>query len=487
MFREQKRAIQSFLLLLDVVSLSLAFGISLLLRSFHDVLPLLSYIPSTPWIPANAVRSEYALFLVASGLGWLISLNRSGIYQPHRNESAMRTVRAYIKASLNALLVSGAAVFTLKMFSISRIFFAYYFATSFILLPVGQAIAAGLVRRLGRGGFNRRRALVVGSGTLAAWFVEVLRKAAPTGYECVGMVFAGDGMARSYAGVPVLGSIAELNGVLSKHSVDEVFVVGEARAIAEMAPIAQTLIEKGKVVSLVSPAFAGRHGIGGRITQFAGIPTLSFGPAPKEVISSGIKRFIDVVGASIAMVVAGPIMLAVAALIKLLDAGPVFFRQERLGMGGTRFLMYKFRSMKANAEILLKAETALYTKYLKNDYKLPEKEDPRITPFGWFLRRTSLDELPQLWNVLKGEMSLVGPRPIVPEEIEKYHPYEDVLLSVRPGMTGKWQVGGRTQIRYPERAFLDLDYAGYHSVSDDMSIMTKTLPSVIKQTRPSRE
>jgi lipopolysaccharide/colanic/teichoic acid biosynthesis glycosyltransferase len=137
--------------------------------------------------------------------------------------------------------------------------------------------------------------------------------------------------------------------------------------------------------------------------------------------------------------------------------------------------------MRLDAEKLLHADPLLYKRYVKNDYKLPLGEDPRISAFGRFLRRTSLDELPQLWNVLKGEMSLVGPRPIVPDELERYQPYAKVFLAVRPGLTGRWQVDGRSQIRYPERAFMELDYVGENSVATDLSIIAKTVPAVLRR------
>jgi lipopolysaccharide/colanic/teichoic acid biosynthesis glycosyltransferase len=159
----------------------------------------------------------------------------------------------------------------------------------------------------------------------------------------------------------------------------------------------------------------------------------------------------------------------------------VLFAQERLGLGGQRFRLLKFRSMVHDAERRLRQHPDLYGEYLRNDYKLPEDRDPRITRLGRFLRKSSLDELPQLWNVLRGEMTLVGPRPIVPEEIERYRPYADILLSVKPGLTGSWQVSGRSQLAYPARAFLDLDYIARHTLRQDLGILVKTLPAVVRR------
>jgi lipopolysaccharide/colanic/teichoic acid biosynthesis glycosyltransferase len=137
--------------------------------------------------------------------------------------------------------------------------------------------------------------------------------------------------------------------------------------------------------------------------------------------------------------------------------------------------------MRADAEEVLRNTPRMYRRYVENDFKLPERDDPRISALGRFLRRTSLDELPQLWNVLRGDMTLVGPRPIVPEEIEKYQPYGDLFLSVRPGLTGHWQVSGRSDVQYPERAFMDIDYICSRGMLSDFSIMLRTVPAVLRR------
>tara|TARA_B100001094_G_C17963735_1_gene686764 strand:+ start:55 stop:678 length:624 start_codon:yes stop_codon:yes gene_type:complete len=200
---------------------------------------------------------------------------------------------------------------------------------------------------------------------------------------------------------------------------------------------------------------------------------------PKDELGDTVKRASDVITASIALLVFTPVMLCVAAILKASDPGPVLFSQDRLGLGGATFKLHKFRSMRVDAEEVLKQDQALYERYVDNDFKLPEHEDPRISTIGRLLRKTSLDELPQLVNVLRGEMSMVGPRPIVPKEVDHYRPYVDLFLSVRPGVTGLWQVSGRSNVRYPERAFMDLDYIGNHSFQTDLSILLRTLPAVL--------
>ncbi|WP_339060909.1 sugar transferase [Tepidibacillus marianensis] len=193
-----------------------------------------------------------------------------------------------------------------------------------------------------------------------------------------------------------------------------------------------------------------------------------------------LKRFIDIVGSFAGLILLSPLFLIVSILIKIEDLkAPIFFKQVRIGKNGNHFHIYKFRSMMSNAEERLKRDKRLYEKYLKNNYKLEQDEDPRITRLGRTLRRTSLDEIPQLINVLKGEMSLVGPRPIVQDEIEEYKNKKDEFLSVKPGMTGYWQISGRSEINYPERCDLELYYVHNKSLWFDIEILFKTVIIVI--------
>ncbi|QAA21554.1 multidrug MFS transporter [Sporolactobacillus terrae] len=192
------------------------------------------------------------------------------------------------------------------------------------------------------------------------------------------------------------------------------------------------------------------------------------------------KRALDLFGAVIGLVLTSPIFLVISLLyLRGSQKGPVFFRQKRIGQNGVPFHIYKFRSMVVDAENVLKANRNLYHKYLKNSYKLEPEEDPRITKIGRFLRKTSLDELPQLINVIKGEMSLVGPRPVVSEELKEYGEDKDLFLSAKPGLTGNWQVCGRSEIEYPERCNVELYYVRYKSFAFDLKILFKTVMTVL--------
>lgn len=193
-----------------------------------------------------------------------------------------------------------------------------------------------------------------------------------------------------------------------------------------------------------------------------------------------VKRVIDFFGSLLAILVFLPTLFIISLIIKISDPkGGVFFRQYRLGKKGKVFRIFKFRTMVFDAETILKQNRELYEEYLRNNFKLPADRDPRITRIGAFLRKTSLDELPQLFNVLTGDMSLVGPRPIVVDEIVKYDKYTKKFLSVKPGLTGWWQVAGRSNIDYPDRIFLEMYYVEKASFLFDMKILLETIPTVL--------
>lgn len=209
--------------------------------------------------------------------------------------------------------------------------------------------------------------------------------------------------------------------------------------------------------------------------------TETFDTARKQnVLYLLIKRTIDIVGAIIGLIIFSPFFIILPILYMRGEGkGPVFFRQSRIGQNGESFGIYKFRSMVIDAERKLKQNEVLYKKYIDNNYKLEPEEDPRITSVGRFLRKTSLDELPQFINVLKGDMSLVGPRPVVQEELLEYGERKDKFLSVKPGITGYWQVSGRSDVGYPERVDLELYYVYNASLFFDIKILFLTVVNVV--------
>ncbi|MEJ9114299.1 sugar transferase [Bacillus paramobilis] len=192
------------------------------------------------------------------------------------------------------------------------------------------------------------------------------------------------------------------------------------------------------------------------------------------------KRCMDILGAIIGLIIFSPLFILIPIMYMRGEAkGPVFFKQVRIGKDGKEFYIYKFRSMVVDAEGKLKKNEILYKKYVENNYKLEPEEDPRITGIGRFLRKTSLDELPQFINVLKGDMSLVGPRPVVQEELREYGQRKSEFLSVKPGLTGYWQVSGRSDVGYPERVDIELYYVYNQSLLLDLKILVQTCLLVI--------
>jgi lipopolysaccharide/colanic/teichoic acid biosynthesis glycosyltransferase len=193
------------------------------------------------------------------------------------------------------------------------------------------------------------------------------------------------------------------------------------------------------------------------------------------------KRAMDLGLSILVLPIALPLMAIIAITIKVRTRGPVLFRQERIGRDGRPFQMLKFRTMYVGAGERLRTEPELYATYVENDFKVPSTRDPRIIPGGRFLRSTSLDELPQLFNVLSGTMSLVGPRPIVRGELECYGPLASAYLDAKPGITGRWQTDGRSHVRYPERARLDSEYLEEWTLRGDVVILLKTVPRVVRR------
>lgn len=194
------------------------------------------------------------------------------------------------------------------------------------------------------------------------------------------------------------------------------------------------------------------------------------------------KRALDISGALFGLIIMILVMFVFVFVYTTgKNRGPMLFKQKRIGQNGETFEIYKFRSMIENAEEVLKKDKKLYEKYIENSYKLEPEEDPRITSFGRYIRKTSLDELPQFINVLKGEMSLVGPRPIIQKELSEYRAKKKLFLSVKPGLTGYWQICGRSNVNYPKRVDIELFYVNNQSLWFDIKILFKTVLQVLQR------
>ena len=274
---------------------------------------------------------------------------------------------------------------------------------------------------------------------------------------------------------------AELVERVREKAPDEVYVVIDGRTDDRVVgAVGARLLMDGVAVHMVLPG-RGRPPVAAVATTIGPHACLSLTAVGESRASRVLMRIIDVLGAGLLLLVLSPLLAVVAAVVWFRMGRPVTYGHQRVGQSGRRFSVYKFRSMIRDAESVLRASPDIYRRYVASNYKLPESEDPRITPLGRFLRRTSLDELPQLWNVLRGDMSLVGPRPVVPEELAEYGEYARMLVRAKPGLTGAWQVGGRSDIPYPERARMELRYVAAHTFGGDFAILLRTLPAVLRR------
>lgn len=295
-----------------------------------------------------------------------------------------------------------------------------------------------------------------------------------SGFDVVGYVDVNSSPARG-----ALGTIDDLERVLNEYHIDTVILCGfdDDRTVMRALRAATT----AECQVLATARRLELSGVQPSLIWRRGQPFLELRTVALRGQHLFLKRLLDIVVSALGLLILSPFMALVALVIRLESVGSPIFRQQRLGRHGRMFSCYKFRSMYADAEERLQADEALYQRYLENDYKLPATMDTRITRVGRFLRRTSLDELPQLWNVLRGEMSLVGPRPIIPDEIHHYNGEAPLLLCLKPGITGAWQVSGRSNLQYPERATVELEYVERWNLLRDLGILLRTIPAVLHQ------
>ena len=274
-----------------------------------------------------------------------------------------------------------------------------------------------------------------------------------------------------------LGSLADLESVLLEQDADTVVLCGLPSSETTSRVVRAAAVAECKVI-VAAPQLE-LPGVRPNLITQGGQPLLELRPVVLRAEQLFLKRALDIVGGAVLLVALSPLLAVIATLVVLDSKGPALFCQRRLGRFGRPIRCLKFRSMHADAEARLLSDPVLFRQYIEHDYKVPATIDTRITRIGHFLRRTSLDELPQLWNVLKGDMSLVGPRPIVPDEIHHYNGEGPLLLSVKPGMTGAWQVMGRSAVAYPARVAVELDYVEGWSLWRDVAILLRTLPAVL--------
>src|ERR1700687_5607810 len=426
--------------------------------------------------------AQYIVLLLTAVIAWNAVGGYLGIFRSDDASSTTGTVNQFGRAAVLWVAAIGVAIFLFKLPNVSRLFVLSFVSLGIMLIALREYFVR-VLRRL-KHQDQRRVAIVIGNGAQADWLVEYLRKHfSPEPYSVVKRPDA-DERSESHTNGTQLGN--GLNGTQPGNGLSgtrpkisfEVFL-----AAADMTEDACSLIPqllKRGIKTHIIPAVFDASIFRLAVSDIGGVPLITVRGGEIDVLEAVIKRAIDFTGALLMIAFAAPLMIVLAILIKISSSGPVLFRQERLGKNGRRIYIYKFLDLVDDAESILQKNEILYRKYVKNNYKLPKGKDPRIPPLGRILRQTSLDELPQLINVLKGEMSLVGPRPVVPGEIEQYGDCASLLLSVHPGLTGQWQVSGRSDIAdYAQRVERDMEYLRDQSVATDLRILLRTLPAVL--------
>ncbi|MCB8943135.1 MAG: sugar transferase [Ardenticatenaceae bacterium] len=421
--------------------------------------------------------SMQVFFFVA--LIWPFFFAVFGVYDGRRNETTrIELVNIFFAVSASTLALAGALFLTYR--ETSRALFATFF-----LLNLGFLLSVRVIwwlyRRVEDGPQNRtgKPVLIVGAGPVGVEAAVQLAKYAARTVHLLGFVDDDPHkQQQKIHNLSVMGTVDQLPELVLRHKVRDVIVALPPQAHARLIEIGRTLQKMGVNIHVIPDLFALSFP-GAALDGFGGIPVIHLGRPGINGRRRHIKQAFDILAASLGMFFIWPILLIVSVLIKLESDGPVFYKQERVGENGRPFTMYKFRSMKVNNDDKIHREhvTRLIAENttLKNgENSLKMKHDPRVTRIGRFIRKTSVDELPQLFNVLRGEMSLVGPRPPLPYEVEVYKEWHMQRLEALPGITGSWQVDGRNQVSFDEMVRMDIAYIERQSFWLDLWLILKT-------------
>jgi len=419
-----------------------------------------------------------ALFMLGMILTWHLIFSSLNLYESKRLEARSKQYGDAIKGTTlsTAFLALGGMVF--RQDFITPHFLLIFWLLSSLLTIITKIVLRQLLGKIRLLGHNLRFIIIVGSGRRGQSFAERIEQRPWLGYRLAGFFDdVSSGPSNGQPNARILGTLDELPRFLSANVVDEVFIVLPLESFyAKVQQIICECEEQGIAVRLLMDFFDLKLAKT-KVDHLDQTQILTLYTGPAAGWQLAVKRVMDLSIASMLLVLLAPSFLLVICLIKLTSPGPIFFRQERLGYNKRRFRLLKFRTMVQNAETLL-PELESFNEVSGPVFKM--ENDPRLTKVGKFLRRTSIDELPQLINVIKGEMSLVGPRPPIPAEIDKYDRWQRRRLSIRPGITCLWQVNGRSNIPFKRWMELDLEYIDNWSLKLDLMILLRTIPAVIK-------
>jgi len=422
----------------------------------------------------NSLGATLAYVLI-NGLIWPLAAFSIGLYRSDQLAAWASAVSEVPRGVVGMLLITwplfGAASL-LGLDSVVGLTFLTVAATAIFAAAAGTIVRAGLHRAPEL----RQRTLILGSGIVAGQVVKKLLNNAQFGLVPVGIV---DDEVHDVGtpDLPWLGRFDDLEAVIKEQRIDHVIIAFSKASHEQLLEAIRACRDAGVAVGVVPRLFEFLDGVRA-LDQVGGLPMLSIGATNLTSASMTAKRVLDLVGSLATIVVLSPLMIAIAIAIKLESRGPVFFRQPRAGRGNTSFQLIKFRSMYLDAEQRKDEMESLNEASDGVMFKI--RSDPRVTRIGRFLRRSSLDELPQLFNVLKGEMSLVGPRPLIfPETAALEEHWHQRRLELRPGLTGPWQVYGRSQSPFQEMVRFDYQYVAGWSLARDIEILLATLPAVV--------
>lgn len=462
MLKERAELLRKTIIAADISLVSAAYFLGYFMSArFGEMEPLASYIK----------------FLPVFAITWGVLLYILGMYQSFRTKGVGEVLNTVFEIALIGIGGSGIFLYFFGVDYVSRVFLFLVFISAGLFLAIEKAALMIAFRQVRKSGYNYRNILIVGTGDRAREFMDVLKSHEEWGFRTAGLIDEDkDRIGQDIGGARVVGTLTDLPEIVHNNIIDEVVFIVPRTWLGRIEESMLFCETEGIKIGVAMDYFNLKRSQV-KQSELGGFPLLTFESAPSKLWPLLVKRFIDITVSGALLVVLSPLFLLIAILIKLTSRGPVFFRQERCSLNGRRFILYKFRTM------IEGAESRIDELLLKNEMKGPAfkfADDPRITKVGKILRKTSIDELPQLWNILTGDMSLVGPRPPLPAEVKMYEPWHRRRLSMRPGLTCLWQVSGRNKITdFDEWAALDLEYIDRWSLWLDLVILLKTVPVVL--------
>jgi exopolysaccharide biosynthesis polyprenyl glycosylphosphotransferase len=459
MLKQQAKLFTKIALVVDTITIVVAFVTAYYVRNAAGGLEDIKHYT---WIFLIVLPVWYFLFI------------HFGLYASLRTRTYRTIFAAVGKVHAVGAMVASSIIYLVDPHHFSRIFFGYFIIMSLVLICLEKALLKLLLAFIRRKGYNFRNILIVGENGRAQRMAGMIGAHADWGLKIVGFLSPGeDSPEQKVAGYPVLGKLSDIVATCTSHTVDEVVFSlpkEQMEAVDEHLPV---LEEMGITVRMVLDFYASRSHRQELEYFHNQIPMMTFYCKPFDAGQLFLKRCLDIAGAMVGLGITVLLCPFIAVALRLDSPGPLFFGQQRVGENGRLFRCWKFRSMYPDAEER-KQELMHLNEMQGAIFKI--KDDPRITRVGAFLRKTSLDELPQFWNVLRGEMSLVGTRPPTPEEVAEYELWQRKRICIKPGITGLWQVTGRNRISdFDEVVRLDIEYIDKWTLWLDIKILLKTV------------